>query len=77
MAVNILSSIFDLCIQYFLSIYIRGCIQKFPDCFDNEINSNHSLRRNTKGYGCKIHYTDSKNIDTTAPNGRELYYLQF
>jgi hypothetical protein len=33
---------------------VRGCIQKFPDWVDNEINSNnneHSLRSNTKGYG--------------------------
>jgi hypothetical protein len=28
------------------------------------------LRSNTKGYG-------SKNSDTTAPSGRELYHLQF
>jgi hypothetical protein len=34
---------------------IRGCIQKFPDWVDNEINNNdnnnnkHSLRSNTKG----------------------------
>jgi hypothetical protein len=34
---------------------IRGCIQKFQDSDDNEINNNkHSLRRNTKGYGGKI-----------------------
>jgi len=30
-----------------------------------------------KGYGCKIHYADSQNSDKTAPNGRELYHLQF
>jgi hypothetical protein len=35
------------------------------------------LRSNTKGYGDKTHYTDSRNCDTTAPNGRELYHLQF
>jgi hypothetical protein len=36
---------------------IRGCIQKFPDLIDNEINNNnkHSLRSNTKGYGAKTH----------------------
>jgi hypothetical protein len=36
---------------------IRGCIQNFPDCVDNEINSNNkqSLRSNTKGYGGKTH----------------------
>jgi hypothetical protein len=39
---------------------IRGCIQKFPNRVDNEINSNnnnnkHSLRSNTKGYGGKTH----------------------
>jgi hypothetical protein len=35
---------------------IRGCIQKFPDLVDNEINNNknkHSLRSNTKGYSNK------------------------
>jgi len=35
------------------------------------------LRSNTKGYGGKIHYTDSQNNDTTAPSGRERYHLQF
>jgi hypothetical protein len=37
---------------------IGGCIQKFPDWDDNEINNNnnkHSLRSNTKGYGGKTH----------------------
>jgi hypothetical protein len=36
---------------------IRGCIQKFMDWVDNEINNNnkHSLRSNTKGYGGKTH----------------------
>jgi hypothetical protein len=35
-------------------IVIRGCIRKFPDWVDNEINNNkHSLRSNTKGYGDK------------------------
>jgi len=36
---------------------LRGCIQKFPDWVDNEINDNnkHSLRSNTKCYGGKIH----------------------
>jgi hypothetical protein len=38
---------------------IRGYIQKFPDCVDNEINNNnnnnkHSLRINTKDYGVKL-----------------------
>jgi hypothetical protein len=57
---------------------IRGCIQKFPDWVDNEINNNkRSLRRNTKGYGGKSHKSDSQNSDTTAPSGRELYHLQF
>jgi hypothetical protein len=61
-------------------INTRGCIQKFPDWVDNEINNNnnkHSLRSNTKGYGDKTHYTDSQNRDTTALSGRELYHLQF
>jgi hypothetical protein len=45
----------------------------------NEINNNnkHSLRSNTKGYGGRIHWTDSQNSDTTTPSGRELYHLQF
>jgi hypothetical protein len=35
---------------------VRGCIQKFPDWVDNEINNNkHSLRSNTKDYGGKTH----------------------
>jgi hypothetical protein len=37
---------------------VRGCIQKFVDWVDNEINNNnnkHSLRSNTKGYGGKTH----------------------
>jgi len=35
---------------------LRGCIQKFPDGVDNEINNNkHSLRSNTEGYGDKTH----------------------
>jgi hypothetical protein len=58
---------------------LRGCIQKFPDWVDNEINNNNknSLRSNTKGYGGKTHWTDSQNSDTTAPSGRQLYHLQF
>jgi hypothetical protein len=38
-------------------IDIGGCIQKFPDWVDNELNDNnkHSLRSNTKGYGGKTH----------------------
>jgi hypothetical protein len=55
-----------------------GCIQIFLDWVDNKISNNkRSLRSNRKGYGGKIHYTDSQNSDTTAPNGRELYCLQF
>jgi hypothetical protein len=40
-------------------------------------NNRNSLRSNAKDHGGKIHYTDSQNSDTTAPNGRELYHLQF
>jgi hypothetical protein len=60
-------------------VVLRGFIQKFPDRVDNEIirNNTHTLRSNTKGYGDKTHYTDSKNSDTTASSGRELYHLQF
>jgi hypothetical protein len=38
-------------------LYVRECIQKFPDWIDNETNNNnkHSLRNNTKGYGGKAH----------------------
>jgi hypothetical protein len=62
-------------------VLIRECIQKFPDWMDDEINNNnnnkHSLRSNTKSCGCKTLQTDSQNIDTTAPSGRELYHLHF
>jgi hypothetical protein len=49
---------------------IRGCIQKFPEGADNEINNNnnnHSSRSNRKGYGGKTRWTDSQNSDTAAP----------
>jgi len=61
-----------------LRLKLRGCIHKFPDWFDNEINNSnnkHSLKSNTKGYGGKTHYTDSRNSDIIAPSGRELYHL--
>jgi hypothetical protein len=66
-------------IQIWLLNDVRGCIQKFPDWVDNEINNNnkHLLRINAKGYGGKIHWIDSQNSDTTAPSGRALYHLQF
>jgi hypothetical protein len=59
--------------------HVRGCIQKFPDWVDNEINNNnkHSLRSSTKGYGGKTQWTDSQNSDTIAPSGKGLYHLQF
>jgi hypothetical protein len=53
---------------------------KVPGLSHNEINKNNNkplLRSNTKGYGGKTHYTDLQNSDITAPNGRELYHLQF
>jgi hypothetical protein len=36
---------------------LRGCIQKFPDCVDNEVNNDnkHSSRSDTKCYGGKTH----------------------
>jgi hypothetical protein len=58
---------------------IWGCSQKLSDWVDNKIyayDNKHSLRSNTKCYGGKSHYTDSRNSDTTAPSGRELYHLQ-
>jgi len=58
-----------LCITF--QIYIQGCIQKLPNCVDNEIyayKNKHSLKNNTEGYSSK-----SQNRDTTAPSGRELY----
>jgi hypothetical protein len=61
-------------------LFMRGCIQKFPDWVDNEIytyNNKHLLRSNTKGYGSKTHWTDSQDSDITARSGRELYHLQF
>jgi len=30
--------------------WIRGCIQKFPDLVDNEINNKHPLRNDKKRY---------------------------
>jgi hypothetical protein len=59
---------------------LRGCIQKLPDWVDNELYAYfwyYSLRSNSKGYGHKTHYTDSKNSDTTASCFRELYQFQF
>jgi hypothetical protein len=55
---------------------IWGCIQKFRDWVDNEINNSnkHMLRSKTKGYGGKTLSTDSQNSDTTEPSGRELYH---
>jgi hypothetical protein len=35
------------------------------------------MKSNTKDYGGKTPYTDSQNIHTTAPSGKELYHLQF
>jgi hypothetical protein len=63
-------------------VKIQGCIQKFLDWVNNEINNNddnnkHSLRSNAKGYGGKTHWTDSQNSNTTVCSGRELYHLQF
>jgi hypothetical protein len=79
--VSIAVSLFDSLMHQALirpGCKILGCIQKFPDWVNNDINNNkHSLRSSTKGYGCKTHYTDSQNSDTTAPSGRELYHLQF
>jgi hypothetical protein len=65
--------------NFTFTFYPLGCIQKFPDWVDNEINKNnkHSLRNNTEGYGGKTHQTDSQNIDITALCGRELYHLKF
>jgi hypothetical protein len=36
-----------------LTCYLQGCIQKFPDWVNNEINNKHLLRSNMKGYGGK------------------------
>jgi hypothetical protein len=75
---NFHNSICDYRSQPNLFSDIQGCVQKFPDWIDNEINNNkHSLRRNTKGYDGKNHQIDSQNSDTTTPSGRELYNLQF
>jgi len=63
---------------FIIFVCVRGCIQKFPDWVDNEVNSNkYSLRSNTRCYGDKTHYTDSQDSDTTATSCRELYHLQF
>jgi hypothetical protein len=70
----------QMCGHLPLKPWIQGCIQKFLDWVNNEIytyNGKLSLRSNTKGYGSKIHQTDSQNSYTTAPNDRELYHMQF
>jgi hypothetical protein len=59
----------------FKELQIWGCIQKFPEWVDNELNNNnnnnkHSLRSNTKAYGGNTHWTDSQNGDINAPSGR-------
>jgi len=61
--VGIFSLIFlwQLLRRYHLNAYfmgkVQGCIQKFLDWVDSEINNNnkHSLRSNTKDYGSKTH----------------------
>jgi hypothetical protein len=42
-------------IHFTVLIILWGCIQKFPDWNDNEINNKHPLRSSTKGYGGKTH----------------------
>jgi hypothetical protein len=46
-----------VCVCVCVCASVRGCIQKFPDSVDNELNNynKHSLRSNTKGYGGKTH----------------------
>jgi len=39
--------------KFYRYLGIGGCIQKFPDWVDKEINNNNILRSNTKGYGGK------------------------
>jgi hypothetical protein len=50
---------------------VQPAAQRYTD------KNKHSLRSNTKVYGGKTHYSDSKNSDITATSGRELYHLQF
>jgi hypothetical protein len=67
-------------LQQLLQYQVQGYVQKFLDWVNNEINNSnnkHSLRSNTKGHVSKTHLTDSQNSATTAPSGRDLYYLQF
>jgi hypothetical protein len=52
------------------NVHVQGCIQKFPEWLDNEIDNNnnkHLSRSNTTGYGGRTDYTDSQNSDTTTP----------
>jgi len=51
------------CVSFMYMYILRGCIQKFSDWVDNEINNNNNKY--------------SQNNDTIAPNARELYHLQF
>jgi hypothetical protein len=56
----------------------RGIYEGESKSFRTENNNNkHTLRSNTKGYGGRTHRTDSQNSDTTAPSGRDIYYMQF
>jgi hypothetical protein len=42
----------DTVLSRFIPCHVRGCIQKFPEWVDNEINDSnkHSLRSKTKGF---------------------------
>jgi hypothetical protein len=43
----------------------------------NMHSSEHTLRSNAEGYGCRIPCTDSQDSDTTVCSGRNLCYLPF
>jgi hypothetical protein len=57
----------------------ESCTGVYPNVSEikNKNDNKHSVRSNAKGYCGKTHYTGSKNSNTTASSGRELYHLQF
>jgi hypothetical protein len=55
----------------------EGVSRSFRTRSITKSTTNTSSEATQKGYGDKIHWSDSQNSDTTAPSGRELYNLQF
>jgi hypothetical protein len=55
---NVHQKLLSFSFLWLRDVNVRGCIQKFPELVDNEINNSsneHTLRSNTKSYGVKTH----------------------